>query len=385
MSDPLTIIVSGMVAVVPHQGGATWAILQYLLGLERLGHDVYFIEPIADGELHPAGGPLARSTNAAYFRRVMADFGLTDKAALVLSDTRETEGLPYERLLEIAGKADLLLNVSGMLSDEALLEPIGLRAYLDLDPAFIQLWHAQEGVDMRFDGHDSFVTVGVNIGQADCPIPTCGRTWIPTLQPVVLERWPLMAEQGTAFTTIANWRGYGSVEHEGVLYGQKAHSWRPIMPLPACSGEHFQVALAIHPDETADLAELDRYGWDLVDPAVAAGNPSKYAAFIRGSLAELGIAKSGYAASRSGWFSDRSVCYLASGKPVLAQNTGFGRILPVGEGIVAFDDLDSALAGVQAIRADWNHHSQAARALAEEYFDSDRVLARLLGELGLGR
>jgi hypothetical protein len=385
MSDPLTIIVSGMVAAVPHQGGATWAILQYLLGLERLGHDVYFIEPIADRDLQRSGSTLTDSINASYFRRVMAEFGLTDKAALVLTDGRETEGLPYERLLEVARTADLLLNVSGMLRDEALLEPIGLRVYLDLDPAFIQLWHAQECVDMRFEAHDSFVTVGVNIGQANCPIPTCGRTWIPTLQPVVLERWPAASEQGTAFTTIANWRGYGSVQHEGVLYGQKAHSWRPLMPLPARSGEHFLIALAIHPDETGDLSELDRYGWDLVDPSAAAGDPNKYAAFIRGSMAELGIAKSGYAASRSGWFSDRSVCYLASGKPVLAQNTGFGRILPLGEGIVAFDDLDSALAGVQTIRADWNRHSQAARALAEEYFDSDRVLARLLGELGLGR
>ena len=381
----LTVLLSGMLAADPNQGGATWAVLQYLLGLRRLGHEVLLVEPARREALRPAGASLADSANAAYFRAVMAEFGLEADAALLLAGTHETVGLPYASLRKRAGRADLLLNVSGMLTDEALLGPIPVRAYLDLDPAFNQLWQAVQGIDMRFGAHTHFVTIGLALGQPECPVPTLGLPWVTTLQPVVLEHWP-PAERiaHDALTTIANWRGYGSIEHDGVVYGQKVHSLRRFIDLPTRTDQEFALALAIHPDETHDLAALAANGWRLLDPLDVAGTPARYREFIQGSRAELGIAKSGYVASRCGWFSDRSACYLASGRPVIAQETGFGRYLPTGEGLFAFDTADDVLAGIDALRADYPRHARAARAIAEAHVESDRVLARLLQRIGLG-
>jgi hypothetical protein len=379
-----TILLSGMIAGVPHQGGATWAILQYLLGFKRLGYNVHFVEPVEEAALRPAGVPLARSDNAAYFRRVMAEFGMGESSTLLLAGTQRTVGIPYERLREIARRADVLVNISGLLTDEALTEDIPLRTYLDLDPAFTQLWHVAEGIDMRFAAHNRFVTVGQAIGDPDCEVPTCGLKWVTTPQPVVLECWPAgHITTHDALTTVANWRGYGSIEHKGVFYGQKAHSWRQFFSLPALSEERFAPALAIHPEESKDLAALRANGWRLLDPERVAQTPASYQCFVRGSKAEFGIAKSGYVASRCGWFSDRSVCYLASGRPVIAQETGFSRFLPVGAGLFAFDTIDEVLASIEALNGDYDCHARAARAVAEEYFDSDRVLVRLLNVLGV--
>ena len=379
----LTILLSGMIAAVPHQGGATWSVLQYLLGLGRLGHDVYFVEPVEESALRPIGVPLARTANAVYFRRVMAEFGLEQTSALLLTGTRQTVGLPYERLREVGGRADLLINISGLLTDEALTENISLRAYLDLDPAFNQLWHATQDIDMRFAGHNRFVTVGQAIGQPYCDVPTCGRKWITTPQPVVLERWPVTRHiTHDALTTVANWRGYGSIEHEGVFYGQKAHSWRQFFTVPTLTGERFAPALAIHPEESKDLAALRSNGWRLIDPARVASSPDDYRRYIRGSKAEFGIAKSGYVSSRCGWLSDRSVCYLASGRPVIAQETGFSRFVSTGAGLFAFETIDDVLESIEALKDDYERHARSARTVAEEYFDSDKVLIRLLERVG---
>ena len=380
---PLRILVSGMIAADPHQGGATWAILQYVLGLQRLGHEVCFLEPVPQRALKPQGCALADSVSAAYFRGIVADFGLGGRAALLLAGTQETVGLTHAELRAFARRADVLLNVSGMLEDAALLEPIRTRVYLDLDPAFIQLWHSAHGIDMRFAAHTHFVTVGRGLGTADCPVPTCGREWIPTFQPVVLDEWPVAQEIAhDALTTIGNWRGYGSVEHEGRHYGQKAHSLRPFFALPRLCAEKFSPALAIHPGEENDVAALAENGWNVLDPAAVAGTPHAYRRFIQGSKAELGIAKSGYVHSRSGWFSDRSACYLASGRPVIAQETGFSRELPAGEGLFAFETMDGIIAAIEAMNADYARHARAARGVAEEYFESGKVLARLLRAVG---
>src|SRR5262249_2166367 len=157
------------------------------------------------------------SANFAYFRRVATDFDLTDSAALLLAGSRSTVGLSYSRLREIAGEADLLINISGMLADENLLQEIPGRVYLDLDPAFVQLWQTQ-GIDMRFSGHTHFVTIGQAIGTPDCRVPTCGVSWITTPQPIVLSHWPVAGRIiHHGLTTVGNWRGYGSVAHEGVF------------------------------------------------------------------------------------------------------------------------------------------------------------------------
>jgi hypothetical protein len=379
----LTILLSGMIAADPFQGGATWAVLQYLLGFRRLGHDVYFIEPLPEKSLRPAGGPLADSTNAAYFRQVAEQFGLAQSSALLRPATGECVGLPYAQLRDVARRADVLVNISGMLTDEPLTAPVPRRVYLDLDPAFNQFWHATQGIDMRFGGHTHHVTVGLAVGRADCVVPTCGLDWLTTLQPAVLEHWPTADEVvHDALTTVGNWRGYGSIEHRGVFYGQKAHALRPLIDLPTRTAEKFMPALAIHPGEEKDLAALASNGWHLLDPNEVASTPDRYRQFIRGSRAEFGIAKSGYVASQCGWFSDRSVCYLASGRPVLAQETGFSRFLPTGAGLLAFRTAEDVLAGVDALRRDYPRHARAARAVAEEHFDSDKVLSRLLRRIG---
>jgi hypothetical protein len=373
VTEHLRIVVSGMFAGDPHQGGATWAVLQYVLGLQELGHDVVLIEPVARFE----------NASLDYGRAVVARFGLEDRWALLHEESHATTGLTYDALKRTAQRADVLLNVSGMLTDEALLAPIPIRTYLDLDPAFVQLWHAVEGIDMRLDAHTHFVTVGSRIGQPECDIPTCERDWIPTLPPVVLSEWPVVESTvHDAFTTVGNWRGYGSITHNGLLYGQKAHSLRSLVQLPTRTDERFVLALAIHPDETADLEALSVNGWQLVNPHDVAGTPDAYRAFVQGSKAEIGIAKSGYVVSRSGWFSDRSACYLASGRPVVAQDTGFGEVLPTGDGLFAFTDVDGAMGAIDAVNRDYQRHRIAARQLAEDHFDSRAVLTRLLDLVG---
>src|SRR5207249_2653539 len=189
-SGKLRILLSGMIAGDPHQGGATWAVLQYLLGFRRLGHEVFFVEPVLEAALRPAGASLAASVNADYFFRVVQEFGLEGNAALLQTGTRQTAGLAYDSLRRAVGRADLLINISGMLADEKLIGQIPVRVYLDLDPAFNQLWQAVQGIDMRFSGHTHFVTIGLGIGQPGCTVPTCGLPWITTVQPVVLEDWP---------------------------------------------------------------------------------------------------------------------------------------------------------------------------------------------------
>lgn len=383
MKQKRTILLAGEIAGVPHQGGATWAVLQYLLGFRQLGHDVFFVEPVAPAALTPLGAALAESFNAAYFRQVIEEFDLATRAALLVAGTRETVGLPYAELRRIARRADLLVNISGLLSDPDLTAAIPIRVYLDLDPAFNQLWHAVEGIDRHFDGHTHHVTVGQAIGRPECPIPTCGRTWIPTVPPVVLSAWPVADRvEQPALTTIANWRGYGSIEYAGVLHGQKAHSVRQIITLPTLTDVVFRPAIDIHPAETADVAALAANGWRRLDPAAVAGTPASYQRFIQESWGEIGIAKSGYLVSRCGWFSDRSVGYLASGRPVLAQDTGFSRYLPIGEGLFAFTTVDDALAAIEALKADYPRQARAARDLAVDCFDSAKVLDRLLDEVG---
>jgi hypothetical protein len=326
--------------------------------------------------------PPDRTHNAGYFRSVMGEFGFEQDSALLVAGTQRTVGLSYEELRGVARSADVLINISGTLADEELTGSIPRRVYLDLDPTFNQLWHESNACDMRFRGHTHFVTIGLAIGQPDCLVPTCGLPWITTPQPVVLSHWPVARRIiHDAFTTVGQWRSYGSIEHEGIFYGQKAHSFRRFIALPTLTSERILPALAIHPDERNDLAALAAHGWQWLDPARVAGTPADYRRFIRGSRAEIGIAKSGYVASRCGWLSDRSLCYLASGRPVLAQETGFSPFIPAGEGLLVFESVDDILDGIEELRSNYARHARAARAVAEESFDSDKVLTRLLDQL----
>ena len=384
MSARPRITIAGSIAQKPRQAGHSWQFLQYLLGFRRLGFDVLFVDRLEDGLCRDGGGrpcEPAASVNLRYVDALMGEFEL-DGAWSVILDGGRHAGLPRAQVLEHIRDSDLLINVMGFLADDELLATARRRVFLDTDPGFGQMWRDLGLADV-FAGHDAHVTIGERIGREDCTIPTCGLDWITTPQPVLLEGWPaapLPASQ--AFTTIGRWRGaYGPIDHGGRRYGLRVHEFRRFAGLPRACGGTFELALDIDLAETADLKLLADGGWSLADPARAAATPRAYRDYIERSAAEFMVAKGIYVDTRSGWFSERSICYLASGRPVLAQDTGLGELYPVGEGLLTFSTLDEAVAGVEAIRADPARHAAAARALAEEHFDSDIVLTRLLERL----
>jgi hypothetical protein len=255
--------------------------------------------------------------------------------------------------------------------------------FLDIDPGFGQMWRELRQADI-FAGHDDFVTIGLNIGSTDCMVPTCGLKWINTVQPIVLEHWPVMpvASEGPV-TTIASWRGpFGPIEYHGKTYGLRVHEFRKFLELPRLTGVPFEVALDIHPADSADIEKLKINGWRQADPRVVAKDPASYQHYIAQSRAEFMVAKNLYVQTRGGWFSDRSTCYLASGRPVLAQDTGI-RSIPTGDGLLTFSNLEEAVSGVESIQQNYAHHCRAARTIAENHFDSDKVLGRLLEELSV--
>ena len=373
------VVVAGALAQKQGYAGHTWVFLGWLLGFQRLGYDVLFLDALTP-EMYD--GPGESSSNLAYLIRVMHTFDLDDRwSVLDRRDGRVLAGVARDELLRRLGEAEFIINVSGYLDDEELLGAARRRVYLDIDPGFAQMWR-ELGQHDAFTGHDAFVTIGENIGRPDCLIPTCGLDWITTRQPVVLDLWPAQHGGGQAFTSIAAWRGpFAPVQYEGATYGLRVHEFRKFAELPHQTGEDFELALDIHEAETSDLELLRRTGWRIVPPERVAGDPISYREYIGRSRAEFMVAKNMYVETRGGWFSDRSACYLASGKPVLAQDTGIARLYPVGEGLLTFSTLEGAARGVEAITSDYARHSRAARALAEEFFDSDKVLTTLLEKL----
>ena len=293
--------------------------------------------------------------------------------------------VPYRLLDEaaIAIRVASFLDVMGFIGGEGF--PGAKQCvFLDIDPGFGQMWRELGQADV-FAGHDAFVTIGENINEPWCEIPTCGRDWTTTRQPVVLDEWPATPKEREVFTTVASWRGpWDAVECAGTRYGLRCHEFRKFFELPRLTGQEFELALDIDPADENDRRALAENGWRLVDPRAVAGDPSSYRRYIQASMAEICVAKNMYVETKSGWFSDRSMCYLASGKPVLHQDTGLNHLYPTGEGLIVFSTLDEAAAGVEEIRRNYDRHSKAAREIAEEYFDSDKVLTRLLENLGVG-
>ena len=358
----MRILLAGSVVRPAHQGGAVWAVLQWALGLRSLGHDVTLVEQVpgpATAEQQDYADLIDRQTGVRPV--LVCDADAPQRAAL--------------------GQVDLLVNLSGVLRDEALLASAPRRLYVDLDPGFTQAWHRQ-GIDVGLANHDAYATVGLAVGRPGCLVPTLDLPWWPVLPPVVLDQWTPTAVTRWAATTVGHWRSYGTVTEGGVVYGQRAHSMRRLWELPSRSPLPLQVALGISPAETSDLAALDEHGWKQLDPQQVAASPDAYRAFVRGSAAELSIAKSGYVDSRSGWFSDRSACYLAAGRPVVAQETGWSALLPTGAGLFAYDDVDAAVVGLQEVATHHARHRQAARDLACEHLDARTVLGRLLEQVG---
>ena len=382
-----TVLVGGALANRYLNGGGAWVRLNWLLGLERLGCRVFFVEQIdpaacVDEEGNPS--PFETSVNKRYFEEVMQEFGFGGSAALLCGRGEQTSGLSLADVLEIAGEVDLLVNVSGHLSIERLIKRVRRKAYIDLDPGFTQFWPAGDA-GARLEGHDHYFTVGENIGTEGCPIPTGGIDWHPLPPPVALSEWPVShAGSNGRFTTVGAWRGaFGPIEHDGRTLGLKVHEFRKVIELPRLVDTVFEIALNIHPADGKDREALLANGWLLTDPRTETPGPNEFRRYVQRSGAEFSVAQGVYTETRSGWFSDRTATYLASGKPALVQDTGFSRTYPVGEGLLQFSNLDDAVRGAEAIVGDYETHAQAARALAETSFDSDIVLARFLEQVGV--
>jgi hypothetical protein len=411
-----TIIVGGSMANKPANGGNVWERLSWVVGLRRLGVDAWFVEQIAPEACVDDQGSaveFAGSASREFFLRTAEWFGIADRAALICTESRECAGLAWPELVEVANSAGLLLNLSGHLTLAELVDGVRRTAYVDVDPGFTQLWHADTSNAFTVAEHDFYFTIGENIAKADCPIPTGGIDWRLTRQPVVLDDWPVTpADDCGRFTTIASWRGpYGPIEWQGRTLGLKCHEFRKCLELPKrmeltaktqrtqrdehaqskiqnlkskiTAGPAFEIALAIHPADERDRRALVEHGWKLVEPRKVTGDAEAFRCYVQQSGAEFSVAQGVYVDTNSGWFSDRTVRYLASGKPALIQETGFSRHLPCGEGLVAFRTLQEAVDGARRIMSDYDGHCQASRAIAEKYFDSDKVLGRMLEEVGI--
>ncbi|HJT35974.1 MAG TPA: hypothetical protein VJ783_28355, partial [Pirellulales bacterium] len=278
-------------------------------------------------------------------------------------------------------------NVMGYLDDEEIRSRVKRRVFVDIDPGFPQMWK-ELGLHDAFQGHTDFVTLGRNIGAPSCTIPTCELKWITMPQPVVLDHWPAQPPRPSgAFTSIGAWRGPNApIEYRGHTYGLRVHEFRKFVELPRrCPDTKFEMALDIHPADAKDLESLHNNGWSIVDPLEVVGGPKEYRAYVADSKAEFMVPKQMYIDANSGLLSDRSVYYLATGRPVLARDTGIKQLYPTGEGLLMFSTLDEAAAGVGEIQRNYARHCKAARDIAEEYFDSDKVLGRLLEELSCRR
>lgn len=356
-----------------------WAFMQWVLGLRRLGLEVVFVDRVpatTDGPDAPAG-PGTRVLDE--FCSTMERFGLSDAFCVLVPGGRSI-GLARTELERRASGA-LLLNFMGFLVDPEILDLAGRRVFVDIDPGFPQMWSALGQADV-LSGHDHFVTVGANVGGPGSAVPTCGRTWLTTPPPVVLEAWPATWAPGGVFRSVSSWRGpFDPVVYGGTTYGLRAHEFRAFADLPRRAGGGLEVALDIDPADAEDRRRLLEGGWELSDPRAVARDPWAYRQFVQEAAAEFSVAKAMYVRSHGGWFSDRSACFLASGKPVVTQETGWSSCYPAGEGLLAFGGPDEALAAIAEVRGDYRRHARAARDLAEAYFASDRVIGRLLDQV----
>jgi hypothetical protein len=381
------IVVSGALANKPCNGGNAWSRLSWVQGWQRLGFEVYFVEQIAPSDCLDANGAVTSfegSVNLAYFREVMEQFGLGASSSLIYGNGLKVHGVALSELRTVAQRASLLFNFSGHLAHPDLMAGFRCRLYYDDDPGFTQFWHAA-GQLPAIEAHDFHFTIGENLGQPDCLIPAGNINWRHTRPPVVLEEWTSCGTRSfDRFTTIASWRGaFAPVEHGGKRYGVKAHEFRKYFELPQRSRRRFSIALQIHADDGRDLNALIAQGWEITDPKRVADSPDAFRQFVQSSAAEFSVAQGIYVDTHSGWFSDRTVRYLASGKPALVQDTGFTRNYPTGRGLLAFRNLEEAIEGAERVVCDYDQHGRAARRVAEEHFDSNTVVSKVAKEIGL--
>jgi hypothetical protein len=377
----LRILVLGYIVRGP-MGGMTWHHLQYLLGLQALGHSVLYIEDSGDSEhscYHPHSGITGTDPTYGlqYAATVFQQSGFGDSWAYYDAHTESWLGPMGSHAVARANECDLLINLSCANPVRDWFRSIPLRILVDTDPAFTQIRHltdpARKELALR---HNAFFSFAENIGTPSASIPDDGFPWKPTRQPMVLDAWPVIpAPAQPHFSTVMQWESYRALEYAGRSYGVKCQSFADYVDLPRHAGQVFEIAMG---SPSAPRKELRKQGWRLLNPLEVVADPWSYQDFIQRSKAEFGVAKHGYVTGTTGWFSERSAAYLASGRPVVVQDTGFSKWLETGLGVLPFRNLEEAIEGVRNIDCDYPQHCRKARDLAVEYFDSSKVLSSLL-------
>jgi hypothetical protein len=383
-----------------------WMHMQIVEGLRRLGHDAYYFEITSAWPYDPVRDTRVCDSDYAvpYLARVADSFGLADRWAYRRScSDKEWFGMPRQRAEALLRNADVVFNVAG----GTRLEKEGLEVkrlvYLGTDPCVHEIGYAngtEEAVTI-VEEHDEYVTYGENIGTPCSPIPPLPRLKATTRQPVLLDLWRDGMPTRSEFTTVGNWKQGGrDVCFQGeTYYWSKDREFMRFIDLPRRTRQPLELAMGLMEPETIrhgpkefvpalGLASnmrclLESNGWKLTDAHAFSRDPWSYRDYIRNSRGEFTVARDLNVRLRSGWFSERSACYLAAGRPVITQDTGFGTVLPTGEGLFAFNTMDDILAAFEAINSDYARHSRVARAIAEEYFCAERVLANMLADLGL--
>jgi hypothetical protein len=385
----LRLVVLGMFGRCPF-GGQTWLYLNWLRGLDRLGHDVFYVEDDTVWPYDPERNAVTDDCSYAvrHISGCLDRIGLAGRWALRLADRKGAcWGMTEPALDDLYRSSDALLNIVGAtdLREPQLEAPY--RVYVETDPvvAELRLANGDPHTQAAFASHHVLATYGENYGAPDCGVPLSGLRYLKTRQPIDLDFWPAAVDAGAPyFTTIGNYRTEGEdVGYGGEVYSwSKHHEWEKFLDLPSRTAQTFEVALKIERPE--DRRRLEAHGWRVVSPvAMSLDVFGAYPAYIRGSRAEFTVAKDQNVRLRSGWFSERDACYLASAKPVVAQDTGFGCAIPTGAGLFAVSGPEEAAAAVDEINAHYLRHARAARALAEEHFEASAVARRLLQVLEL--
>jgi hypothetical protein len=405
----LRIVVTGLIAQHPWLGGVAWDYAQYAAGLHRLGHDVYYVEDSGEWPYTRNGGPTGNdwiahdcTPNVAHLANVMERFGMTDRWAYRFPIKPRWFGMAHAKRREILRSADLLVNVSGSLKRPSDYRAVRRLAYIDSDPVFTQIKLALPLGHLKFQKRVSAHDVHFSFGEpSPGALAATPYTWRSTRQPILLSDWSSPPEARPTYTTIMSWASYRPVRYRGQRYGQKDVEFRRFIRLPAQAPDvSFEVALnstnhAVWetngaPDQSgsagsdcrprylpaADLMAIA--GWNVIDAGATCSDLDGYRSYIQRSRAEWSIAKQGYVKGRSAWFSCRSACYLAAGRPVVVQDTGFSRVIPTGIGVLAFNTLEEATAAVAEVESRYDRHARAAREIAATYFDSDKVLVDLV-------
>ncbi|CAN5385526.1 hypothetical protein BH23ACT9_BH23ACT9_05310 [soil metagenome] len=378
----LRIVVLGYVVGFP-LGGMTWHTLQYPMGLAALGHDVWVVEDSDDYETcyDPSTGQVGADPayGLRYAARVYDRVGLGARWAYHDSHTGTWHGPASDRILQVCGTADVVINIAGIHPLRPWLTDIDDRVFVDADPAFTQVRHLTDPTAAAHAAaHTAHATFGELIPAGRSAVPDDGFAWVATRQPIVLDAWPVTPPPDRGrLTTVMQWDSYRPAVHDGVEYGMKSASFEPYVELPRRTCAAMELALGRGRDRVDELREA---GWIISNPEEATADPWVYQRYLAASLGEWSVAKHGYVRARTGWFSERTAAYLASGRPAVVQDTGWSRTLPSGEGLLAFHDPDSAATAVDLVCRDPAGHGHRAREVAHAHFDANTVLAQLLAD-----